>query len=65
MIVYEIYVVDVVKAAIWWGSPVALGEIVSRGTIQCDTTNCRQCGVFHGVADPITLEKNGLAARRV
>jgi hypothetical protein len=61
---YEVYVVDPVKASIWKGSVAVLGEVVSRGTDDCEVAECRACGVLHGVAAPEALERNGLAARR-
>lgn len=62
---YEIYVVDEVKAAIYWGAPVAQGTVVSRGTDSCEIANCGACGTLHGIAKPEILERNGLAAREV
>lgn len=61
---YEVYVVDPVRASIWWQAPIERGTVVSRGTTDCDVANCQACGVLHGVANPETLEKHGLAARR-
>lgn len=62
---FEIYVVDVVKASLWWQSPVEAGQVLSRGTETCEVANCRACGIFHGIAPAEVLEANGLAARRV
>lgn len=62
---YEIYVVDEVKASIWWKAPVEKGFVVSRGTDDCDVADCRACGTLHGIASPDVLERNGLAARSV
>lgn len=65
MIEYELFVVDPVRASLWWGDVLKKNDVVSRGTSECDTANCRACGDLHGVADSVTLEKNGLAVRRV
>lgn len=62
---YEIYVVDEVKAALWWKSPVKKNQVLSIVTDDCAVANCNQCGVLHGVAKPDVLEKHGLAARSV
>ena len=62
---FEIYVVDEVRASVWNGALVKQGDVVSRATDDCDTPNCQACGTLHGVASSETLEKNGLAARRV
>lgn len=62
---FEIYVVDVVKASIWWQAPVEIDQVLSRVTDDCAIANCRGCGVHHGIAKREVLEQHGLAARRV
>lgn len=62
---FEIYVVDEVKAALYWGAPIEKGFVVSRATDDCAVASCRACGVLHGIASAKVLEQNGLAARRV
>lgn len=62
---FEIYVVDEVKASLWWQAPVAVGQVLSRATDNCEVSQCRACGVHHGIAKREVLEANGLAARRV
>lgn len=62
---YEIYVVDPVKASIWWQEPVEEGQILSRATDTCTVADCRACGIYHGVAPAEVLEAKGLAARQV
>jgi len=62
---FEVYVVDPVRASVYWGAPVEKGFVVSRVTDDCEAADCRACGVYHGVAKPEVLEQNGLAARRV
>lgn len=62
---FEVYVVDAIKASIWWQAPVQVGQVLSRVTDTCEVANCRACGVYHGVAKAEVLEANGLAARPV
>ena len=63
---YEIYVVDPVRAALWWGAPISAGTVVSEADSECpnNTAGCQACGTLHGIAHPEILEKNGLAARK-
>ena len=61
---YEIYVIDPVRASIWYQTQVTAGQVISTVDDECETANCQHCGTLHGVAAPSMLEKNGLAARR-